>query len=231
MLLQKGLEKNTCKYPHQAFAGACICVCNTSKGHLSHFSFRHSRHKQASFLILLGHEEGGGTSLPMETAVRTNWPGELQGEILSYSPASLWPKGMQGRLLQKNDHPPQGPKKPTMGLLHTTFPLEAGEWEVAGGRRTGLNFSVLCMFISCHHGSEKPPQATAALWGEHGSAQRQHQDRGHTKGMAAHPTALSSAQSPAAGPESAAAERWEREKQLKAFETLQTSRLCVVLCS
>lgn len=130
-------KKNTREYPHQAFANACIRVCNMSKGRLSHFSFRHSRHKQASFLILLGYEEGGGTSFPMETAVCTNRPGELQGQILGYGPASLWPKGMQGRLLEKNDHPLQGPKNPTMGLLHPTFPSEAGEWEVAGGRRTG----------------------------------------------------------------------------------------------
>lgn len=102
---------------------------------------------------------------------------------------------------------------------------------MARGRSTGLNSSVLCTFRSCHCGSEKPPQATAALWGEHGSAQRQHQDQGHAKGTATHATALSSVQHPAAGPESAAAVRWEREKQLKAFETHQTSRLCVVLCS
>lgn len=61
-------------------------------------------------------------SFLMETADHTNWPGELQGQILRYSPASLWPKGMQGRLLQNNDRPPRGPKKPTMGLLHPTFP-------------------------------------------------------------------------------------------------------------
>lgn len=62
---------------------------------------------------------------------------------------------------------------------------------MARGRSTGLNSSVLCTFRSCHCGIEKPPQATAALWGEHGSA-HSIRIRGMQRGR--QPTPLPSAQ-------------------------------------